>query len=154
MLYCFNPDMLRLTALKTYEKFVSTFGLRDGQKLLQRGVRSDAAGRPDQFDNDSRSQRPAAVKPGNAASDGSQGADRLQRLREIVLRVFGGPPAGKRVEFESADRGLKTSDPAQRATTTSAKRHSAGGAPFMTALVEAADTHRAPKVRRCLPPSR
>ena len=154
MLYFFNPDMLRFTAPKTFEKVVSTFGFRDGQKLLQRGVRSDAAGRPDQVDNDSRSQRPAALKPGNAASDGSQGADRLQRLREIVLREFGGPPAGKRVELESAGRGLKTSDPAQRAISTSAKRHSAGGAPDMTGLVESADTHRAPKVPKSLPPSR
>jgi len=37
---------------------------------------------------------------------------------------------------------------------TSAKRHSAGNAPGMTALVEVIDTHRAPKVRHCLPPSR
>jgi len=37
---------------------------------------------------------------------------------------------------------------------TSAKRHSAGSAPGMTALVEVTDTHRAPKVRQCLPPSR
>ena len=37
---------------------------------------------------------------------------------------------------------------------TSAQRHSAGSAPDMTALVEVADTHRAPKARHCLPPSR
>ena len=37
---------------------------------------------------------------------------------------------------------------------TSAKRHSAGSVPGMTALVEVTDTHRAPKVRHCLPPSR
>jgi hypothetical protein len=37
---------------------------------------------------------------------------------------------------------------------TSAQRHLAGGAPGMTALVEVAATHRAPKVRQCLPPSR
>jgi hypothetical protein len=37
---------------------------------------------------------------------------------------------------------------------TSAQRHSAGNAPGMTALVEVAATHRAPKVRHCLPPSR
>jgi hypothetical protein len=38
--------------------------------------------------------------------------------------------------------------------TTSAKRHSAGSAPGMTALVEVTDTHRAPKGRHCLLPSR
>jgi hypothetical protein len=37
---------------------------------------------------------------------------------------------------------------------TSAQRYSAGGAPGMTALVEVTYTHRAPKVRKCLPPSR
>jgi hypothetical protein len=37
---------------------------------------------------------------------------------------------------------------------TSAQRRSAGSAPGMTALVEATYTHRAPKVRHCLPPSR
>jgi len=37
---------------------------------------------------------------------------------------------------------------------TSAQRHSAGSVPGMTALVEVTDTHRAPKVRHCLPPSR
>ena len=37
---------------------------------------------------------------------------------------------------------------------TSAKRRLAGSAPGMTALVEAANTYRAPKVRHCLPPSR
>jgi hypothetical protein len=37
---------------------------------------------------------------------------------------------------------------------TSAKRHSAGSAPDMTALVETTRHHRTPKVRRCLPPSR
>ena len=37
---------------------------------------------------------------------------------------------------------------------TSAQRHSAGSAPGMTALVEVTDTHRAPKGRQCLPPSR
>ena len=37
---------------------------------------------------------------------------------------------------------------------TSAQRHSAGSAPGMTALVEAADTYRAPKDRHDLPPSR
>jgi len=37
---------------------------------------------------------------------------------------------------------------------TSAQRHSTGSAPGMTALLEVADTHRAPKVRHCLPPSR
>lgn len=37
---------------------------------------------------------------------------------------------------------------------TSAKRHSIGGAPGMTALVEVTDPHQAPEVRHCLPPSR
>lgn len=37
---------------------------------------------------------------------------------------------------------------------TSAKRRSAGSVPGMTALVEVTDTHRTPKVRHCLPPSR
>ena len=37
---------------------------------------------------------------------------------------------------------------------TGAKRQSAGSVPGMTALVEAANTYRAPKVHRCLPPSR
>jgi hypothetical protein len=37
---------------------------------------------------------------------------------------------------------------------TSAKRHLAGSVPGMTALVEVTDTHRAPKGRHCLPPSR
>jgi len=37
---------------------------------------------------------------------------------------------------------------------TSAERHPSGSAPGMTALVEVTDTHRAPKVRDCLPPSR
>ena len=37
---------------------------------------------------------------------------------------------------------------------TSAQRNSAGSVPGMTALVEVAATHRAPKVRQCLPPSR
>ncbi len=37
---------------------------------------------------------------------------------------------------------------------TSAQRSSEGGAPGMTALVEVTDTHRAPKGRHCLPPSR
>jgi hypothetical protein len=37
---------------------------------------------------------------------------------------------------------------------TSVQRHSAGSAPGMTALVEVVATHRAPKVRHCLPPSR
>jgi hypothetical protein len=37
---------------------------------------------------------------------------------------------------------------------TSAKRHSAGSAHGMTALVEVTDTYRAPKGRQCLPPSR
>jgi len=37
---------------------------------------------------------------------------------------------------------------------TSAQRHSAGSVPGMTALVEVAATHRAPKGRHCLPPSR
>ncbi len=37
---------------------------------------------------------------------------------------------------------------------TSAQRHSAGSTPSMTALVEVTDTHRAPKDRHCLPPSR
>lgn len=117
MLYFSNPNLLRLTAPKTHEKFVSTFGLRDGQSFIQGGVRRDATGRSDQVNNDSRSQRPAAAKPGNAASGGRQDADGLQRLRERVLEEFGGKPAGKRVEFGSADRSLKTADPAQRATT-------------------------------------
>ncbi len=34
------------------------------------------------------------------------------------------------------------------------KRHSAGNAPGMTALLEVTLKHRAPKVRHCLPPSR
>ena len=37
---------------------------------------------------------------------------------------------------------------------TSAKRHSAGSAPGMTALVEITRQYRAPKVRHFLPPSR
>lgn len=37
---------------------------------------------------------------------------------------------------------------------TSAKRHSAGSVPGMTALVEVTRQHRAPKGRHCLPPSR
>jgi hypothetical protein len=37
---------------------------------------------------------------------------------------------------------------------TSAKRHSAGSAPGMTALVEDTRKDRAPKGRQCLPPSR
>lgn len=37
---------------------------------------------------------------------------------------------------------------------TSAKRHSAGSVPGMTALVEVTDKHRAPKDRHCLPSSR
>ncbi len=37
---------------------------------------------------------------------------------------------------------------------TSAKRHSAGSAPGMTALVEVTNTYRAPKGRHCLPLSR
>jgi hypothetical protein len=36
----------------------------------------------------------------------------------------------------------------------SAQRESAGSVPGMTALMEVAATHRAPKVRHCLPPSR
>lgn len=116
MLYFSNPNLLRLTAPKTYEKFVSTFGLRDGQSFVQSGVRRDAAGRSGQVSNDSRSQRPATAGPGNAASGGKQSADGLQRLRESVLQEFGGRPAGKRVDFGSSGSSLKAATPAERAT--------------------------------------
>ena len=95
-----------------------------------------------------------ATQKVGAGDRASTKADKLRKRMDWeagILNGDGGKPKGmhwttyQRLKNQSGDVGC---------AATSAKRHSAGSAPGMTALVEVTDTHRAPKVRQCLPPSR
>lgn len=104
-----NPTLLRVTAPKTYELFKSAFGLPSVGRAVPGQVRRPAPGRTAQVgqpdDGDGRSL------PGTAGGNPAQPGDGLQRLRESVLREFGGQAGGAGVDFGDSGSSLNAGNP-------------------------------------------
>ena len=123
MLYYSNPELLRLTAPKTYETHQRAFAGTTSQNRLSgpvRGLRHTGV----------QTGQPIGRGPGVSSPPakrvGQQYADGLQRLRQGIADAFGGRIEGSAIQFHGTDDSLNSAAPG-RSTTDDDIAFSRGG---------------------------